>query len=163
MKSTKGILSNIVIIVLLLLIFALLVLISKTKNQKDYKSIFEIMGSEAINWEENLEEKFPTKLIVYVNYEKTSEIPQVITDDKIIKEVIDKIRNIKVIDKEDEVDINTMRITYYFEDDDGNNISFTFQNGMFKNFDGRYNLKGINELYNIDGIDLIYKKENKNE
>jgi len=93
-------------------------------------------------------------MIVYINHSASSETPQVITDREKIEEVLSILLNMKAENLADKINNSTTKITYYFEDESGRNMSFTFQENLFKNVDGRYYVDSIEELNSVNGIKL---------
>lgn len=105
-------------------------------------------------WAEYIKENKPTKLIIYVNHSSSSEKPQVITEDDKINEVLDILLNMKAESLADRFDNSSTRVIYYFEDETGKNMSFTFQENLFKTSDARYYVDTIDYLNSVDGINL---------
>ena len=117
-------------------------------------SIVELSGQTTKEWVEYIKDNKPTKMIVYVNRPTSTETPQLITDKRKIEEVLEILLNMKAESLADKINSTATRITYYFADESGRSMTFTFQENLFKNVDGRYYVDTIEELNSVKGINL---------
>lgn len=161
MKNKENLLNVLIVAMVLFLVVYILIVYIKTPIKEHIKypiKISSLIGDDVVEWEEYVIDKKPTKLIVYVRHMSSSEDPQVIEDKDKINEVLDAIINMKATSRADNFKTNTTSITYYFEDETGKSMSFTFQEGLLKISSGRYYIDDIDSLYNIEGINLYLNK-----
>lgn len=155
-KRLERILTCLIILISILFVgYVIYVYIKTPVNTNKYPvKITELLGEDVTDWEEYVKENSPTKLIVYVNNIETSEVPQVITDKDKIKEVLDIILSLNATGFADKFNGSSTRIIYYFEDETGRNMSFTFQDDLFKTETKRYYVDNISDLNSVEGINL---------
>lgn len=144
-----------IIIVLIFLIVLSIYFVTNNKSRKEVIkfpiNISAISDANLSDWEEYIKKNKPTNMIIYVNHVSSSEEPIVIKNEKIINDFLELLVNMKATKLADRFNGKGTKITYYFEDDSGKSMSYTFQNDLYKSPSARYyvnNIDKLNELTN---------------
>jgi hypothetical protein len=122
------------------------------------RPLFGFYGDMVKAWEKSYDRDSPDALTVYIEHDGVTEAPQVITSAQITNEVFDVLSSMRVtgeyISQGVASDIEPDTVTYQFRAVDGGMVEFTFKGGHAAIGDKLYICSGVEELFEIGGIDL---------
>lgn len=122
------------------------------------RPLFGFYGDMVKAWEKSYDRDSPDALTVYIEHDGVTEAPQAITSAQITNEVFDVLSSMRVtgeyISQGVTSDIEPDTVTYQFRAVDGGMVEFTFKGGHAAIGDKLYICSGVEELFEIGGIDL---------